>query len=91
MCVSVQRSMYKDLVLLLQKDTFLTSSQLKSKVKWAIDDASSTYCPPVGIKARGGHFIVESFFLFSLKPASNKSIGVLTNSKYNYAAVSGLY
>ncbi|CAL8384560.1 unnamed protein product [Arctogadus glacialis] len=28
---SVQRSMYKDLVLLLQKDTFLTSSQLKSK------------------------------------------------------------
>ena len=37
-CVSVQRSMYKDLVLLLQKDTFLTSSQLTTKVKWAIDD-----------------------------------------------------
>lgn len=28
----VQRSVYKDLVLLLQKDTYLSSSQLKSKV-----------------------------------------------------------
>lgn len=29
---SVQRSVYKDIVLLLQKDKYLTLSQLKSKV-----------------------------------------------------------
>lgn len=32
---SIQRAVYKDLVLLLQKDTLLTASQLKAKVREA--------------------------------------------------------
>lgn len=49
---SIQRAVYKDLVLLLQKDSLLTAAQLKAKV-WPLLDGELPREPGASVRAHG--------------------------------------